>query len=111
MPRAPSTKRRAAADETPDWTFLTNHATVLLGIASSRGATVEAVARQVGITERSARRIIADLEADGYLSRQRVGRRNTYRIDNARPLRHPIVQHRAVATLLALVSPSRTRRR
>jgi len=110
MARATPPKRRAAGVP-PSWTFLTNHAAVLLVIASTRGTTVDAVAREVGVTERSARRIIADLEADGYLSRQRVGRRNTYRIDNARPLRHPIVQHRAVAALLALVSPVRGRRR
>jgi predicted DNA-binding transcriptional regulator len=85
------------------WTFLTNHAHVLVCLVRDPDATVESVAREVGITERSARRIVLDLEAAGYLARERVGRRNRYDFDTARPLRHPVERHRTVGALLRMV--------
>lgn len=100
--------RRAAPPpaEEPSWTFLTNHSHVLVCLVADPDATVEAVARRVGITERSARRIIGDLEAARYLSRERVGRRNRYRFDPELPLRHPVERHRTVGALLDLVQGS-----
>lgn len=90
------------------WTFLTNHAHVLVCVASDATLTVEEIARRVGITERSARRIIGELEAEGYLARERVGRNNRYALDRSRPLRHPLERHRDVGALLALaVAPRR----
>jgi DNA-binding transcriptional ArsR family regulator len=76
---------------------------VLLCLVDDPEATVETVARRVGVTERSARRIIGDLEAAGYLARERVGRRNRYRFDPDRPLRHPVERHRTVRALLELI--------
>jgi predicted DNA-binding transcriptional regulator len=99
----PTSRAAARAPATSPWTFLTNHAHVLVCLVRDPDATVEAVAREVGITERSARRIVLDLEASGYLSRERVGRRNRYAFDTARPLRHPVERHRTVGALLRMV--------
>lgn len=86
-----------------DWTFLTNHAHVLVVIARDGSPLLKDVALEVGITERAVQRIVADLEADGYLERSRKGRRNTYRVITRRPLRHPIESHRSIADLLKLI--------
>jgi len=85
------------------WTFLTNHAHVLLCIARDPAARVRDLAAQVGITERAVQRIITELEEAGYLSHERDGRRNHYDVHAGKPLRHPIERHRNVADLIALV--------
>lgn len=64
-----------------NWTFLTNHGHVLLAIARNPTARLRDVADEVGVTERAAQAIVADLEAGGYLRRTRVGRRNEYTIN------------------------------
>lgn len=84
------------------WTFLTNHAHVLLCIASDPQARIRDLADRVGITERAVQRIIFELEAGGYLTHEREGRRNTYRVRPHLPLRHPIERRNKVAALLAL---------
>src|SRR5919202_2239784 len=63
-----------------EWTFLTNHGVVLLCLAADPGQRLRDVAASVGITERAVQRIVADLEAGGYLTRTRVGRRNQYKL-------------------------------
>lgn len=85
---------------TPVWTFLTNHTHVLVCIVRDPTITMRAVADQVGITERGVQRIIHELEVDGYLTRTRVGRRNTYQLRAHQPLRHPL---EAATTLDALL--------
>ena len=92
------------------WTFLTNHAHVLLSIASAPDARIRELALRVGITERAVQRIIAELEAAGYLSHEREGRRTVYRVRANQPLRHPIERHRRVSALLDLVAPSAKRK-
>jgi predicted ArsR family transcriptional regulator len=87
------------------WTFLTNHAHVLLCIATDSGARLRDVATTVGITERAAQRIVTELVEDGYLERSRVGRRNTYRVNPTRPLRAPFDDDRHVEELIAALSP------
>lgn len=82
------------------WTFLTNHGYVLLSIARDPGIRLRDVAEQVGITERAAQRIVADLVAEGYVSRVRTGRRNRYRVNDSLPLRHPLDRGRSVGDLL-----------
>jgi DNA-binding Lrp family transcriptional regulator len=62
------------------------------------------VALQIGITERAVQRIIADLEEDGFIQREKVGRNNHYRILDHQPLRHPIESHRTIGDLIKLVS-------
>jgi predicted ArsR family transcriptional regulator len=87
------------------WTFLTNHAHVLLCIATDPGVRLRDVATAVGITERAAQRIVTELVDDGYLERSRVGRRNTYRVNPTRPLRAPFDNDRRVEELIAALSP------
>lgn len=86
-----------------DWTFLSNHATVLLCIAKEPGLRVRDVADRVGITNRAVLRILAELEEAGYLSRMREGRRNRYKVHAGLPLRHPVAAHRDISSLLDLV--------
>jgi predicted transcriptional regulator of viral defense system len=87
----------------PQWKFLSNHAYVLLSIAREPGVRLREVADRVGITERAVQRIVADLEAGGYLSRVREGRRNRYQVHAHLPFRHPTVAHREVHGLLELI--------
>lgn len=72
------------------WRFLTNHAHVLLAIARDPQMTLRAVAASIGITERATQKIVAELELDGYISKTRHGRRNSYTIAAGRPLRHVV---------------------
>ena len=90
------------AQATREWTFLTNHAHVLLSIARNPTARLRDVAAAVGITERAAQTIVADLEAAGYLHRTRVGRRNEYTVDPSGHFRHPAEADRRIGDLLAL---------
>ncbi|WP_189240844.1 MarR family transcriptional regulator, partial [Planomonospora parontospora] len=73
-----------------DWTFLTNHAHVLLCIARDPGVRIRDVAARVQITERAAQRILADLTAAGHLTVSREVRRNRYELNATLPLRHPL---------------------
>ncbi len=97
----------------PTWTFLTNHGHVLVCIAGDPGIRGRDIATRVGITERAAQAIIADLVGEGYVNRTRIGRRNHYEINPDQPLRHPVEQPHSVGELLQLVSglgPPRRRR-
>ncbi|HVM18051.1 MAG TPA: MarR family transcriptional regulator [Gaiellaceae bacterium] len=85
------------------WTFLTNHAHTLLAIAQNPEARLRDIADAVGITERAAFRIVADLEAEGYVTKHKRGRRNVYEVNGDLPLRHPLEQQQQVRALLALV--------
>jgi DNA-binding transcriptional ArsR family regulator len=84
------------------WTFITNHAQVLLTVARDPEATVAQVARAVRITERSAYRVLADLQQAGYVRRRKVGRHNSYEINRALPLGDPTVENELVGDLVAL---------
>ena len=86
-----------------DWTFLSNYAHVLLCLAENPSARLREVADRVGITERSAMRVITHLDDAGILSREKDGRRNHYLIDMDAPLRHPIEAHCTVGLLLRMV--------
>ncbi|KOV20645.1 transcriptional regulator [Streptomyces sp. XY152] len=83
------------------WTFLTNHARVLIALAQDPEARLRDVTDRIGITERAVQLIVADLEAAGYLTRTRVGRRNHYTIDPTVALRHPTEADHPVGDLLA----------
>lgn len=87
----------------PSWTFLSNHAHVLLCIARRTDARMREVAAEVGITERAVQRIVAELEEAGYLRHQRAGRSNRYRVNRQLKLRHPIEAHCRVSELIRLV--------
>ena len=84
------------------WTFLTNHAHVLLCLAANPEIRLRDVALSVGITERAVQRIVTDLEASGYIEIFKEGRRNRYRLHRELPLRHAVERHRTVAALLEL---------
>jgi DNA-binding Lrp family transcriptional regulator len=98
-------KQKPAPVAASAWTFLTNHAHVLVLIAQDPEIRLRDVAERVGITERAVQRIVADLEAAAYLERKRFGRRNHYLVDLEMPVRHPVEANRTrnVGELLALL--------
>ncbi|MCA9680682.1 MAG: AsnC family transcriptional regulator [Myxococcales bacterium] len=85
------------------WTFLSNHAHVLLCVAAEPAMRLREIADRVGITERAVQKIIVELEEGGALTRCREGRRNHYVVHPDCALRHPVEEHRTVGKLLGLV--------
>jgi DNA-binding Lrp family transcriptional regulator len=92
------------------WTFLSNHGRVLLVSAADPDVRLRDVAESVGITERAVQMIVADLEECGYITRQRVGRRNHYVVDAGRHFRHPHEANHQVGELLDLFKDDRVKR-
>jgi hypothetical protein len=88
------------------WTFLTNHAQVLLSIARDPGIRLRDIADRVGITERSAYGIVLDLAEAGYIVKEKTGRRNRYEIQAHLPLPEPSTRERTVGEVLALLAGS-----
>jgi len=97
-------KTPAPEQPTGAWTFLSNHAHVLLCIARDPDARVRDIAEVVGITERAAHRILADLIAEGYATATKVGRRNRYAVNRAGRLRHPFFRDLSVGPLLDMLN-------
>ncbi len=88
-------------DDSPKtWTFLTNHAQVLLCLAEDPDIRLRDVARRIGITERAAQRILAELVEAGYVEAVRVGRRNRYTVDRSRAMRHGAQLGHEIGSLL-----------
>ena len=87
-----------------NWTFLTNHARVLLCIAHDPGARLRDIAASAGITERAAYGIVTDLTAAGYIVKHKDGRRNRYQIQAHLPLPEPTRRERTVGDVLALLA-------
>lgn len=85
------------------WTFLTNHAQVLLFIAHHRHVTTRDIAAAVGIAERAVLHIVRELEDTGYIQRFHEGRMNRYEVDLSRPLRHPAQRGQPIRELVALL--------
>jgi len=85
------------------WSFLTNHARVLLCVAHDPGTRLRDLAAMVGVTERSAHDIVSDLVAAGYVVRDKDSRGNEYRIERHLPLRDPISRERTVGEVLSLL--------
>ena len=85
------------------WSFLTNHARVLLRIAQDPGARLRDIAASLGITERSAYSIVTDLTAAGYVVKQKDGRRNRYQVQSHLPLPDPVGQEPAIGDVLAVL--------
>ena len=94
----------------PEWTFFSNHAHVLVCLAGNRHARLRDVAARVGITERTALRLVSQLAEAGILVRVKEGRRNSYRINLDSYLRHPIEAHCTVGELLGTVLDADTLR-
>ena len=87
----------------PSWTFLTNHARVLMCVADDPGTLLREIGDRVGITERAAHSIVVDLEAAGYIARRRNGRRNHYTVNPHLPLRDPLAGDQRVGHLLEIL--------
>ncbi|WP_372728821.1 helix-turn-helix transcriptional regulator [Nocardioides sp.] len=85
---------------TRSWTFLTNHGHVLVALSRDPRARIRDLALSVGITERSAQLILADLEEAGYVTKEKVGRRNEYRLHPDRHFRHPAESDMPIRALL-----------
>lgn len=86
------------------WTFLSNHGQVLICTFQHPDGRLRDIATRVGISERAVFSIINDLEREGYLVRERVGRRNHYVVNRKRPLRHPLQHPYLIGDLLAALS-------
>ena len=97
---------KSAAAPRRQWDFLTSHAHVLLLVSADSGIRLRDIAAAVGITERGAHKIVTELVEEGYLLREREGRRNRYKVKSELPLRHPLVQDRAVGDLLSVLQQS-----
>lgn len=89
--------------EVPSWTFLTNHSHVLIAIGRDPELRQRDISHAVGITVGAVQKIIHDLEADGYLTHEKVGRRNRYTVNPDLPLRHPLENSHAVGDLLRVL--------
>jgi hypothetical protein len=89
---------------TPSWSFLTNHAQVLLCIAHDPAIRLREIGEAVGITERAAHRIVVELSDAGYISRRRNGRRNRYTIQSHLPLPDPLARDQKIGDLLAILT-------
>lgn len=90
----------ALGEKFSGWTFLTNHTHVIVCLSRDSALTVRSLALQIGITERSVQRILAELEEGGVVRRTKDGRRNLYSIDGDFQLRHPLEAHHTVGDLL-----------
>ena len=99
-------ERTAPAATGGSWTFLSNHAHVLLRLAADPHQTLPVIAEQVGITSRAVQLILADLIEGGYVERTKVGRRNHYRINPDGHLRHPLEAHHRIADLIDALGPT-----
>ena len=94
-----------------EWSFLTNHARVLVCIAHDPGARLRDIALTLGITERSAYSIVTDLTDGGYVVKEKDGRRNRYQIQAHLPLREAISQERTIGEVLDVLVETNTRTR
>lgn len=85
-----------------DWSFLTRHAQVLLFLARKPDARLRDIAASLGVTERTAYSIVADLTQAGYVAKEKEGRRNVYHVQTQRPLRDSVGRQRAIGEILEL---------
>ncbi len=92
-------------DSEKPWRFVTNHTQVLLAIARNLDVRTRDIAEAVGITERAAQRIVADLSEAGYIDTTRIGRRNHYTINRQITMRHPAQADQEIGELLDLLKP------
>lgn len=95
-----------AGKTAPGWTFLTNHAQVLVCIARDPGVRLRDIGERIGITERATHRIVVELANAGYITRERNGRRNHYTINPHFPLPDPVAREQNVGQLLAILAPT-----
>lgn len=94
---------RSAETPTAHWTFLSNHAHVLICLHQNPEMRLRDVALKVGITERAVQKIVKDLEDGEVITKNKVGRRNQYQIHEGVKLRHPVESHRKIGDLLSVL--------
>jgi DNA-binding IclR family transcriptional regulator len=92
------------------WTFLTNHAQVLMCIAADPGVRLRDIATTVGVTERTAYGIVTDLTAAGYVVKDKEGRRNRYQIETHLPMPETVTHQRTIGEVLELLVDTSTRK-
>ena len=92
----------------PTWSFLTNHAKVLVCIADDPGMRLREIGEAAGITERAAHRIVVELAEAGYISRERNGRRTRYTINSDLPLPDALLREQKIGDLLAILAEQRS---
>ena len=101
MPETRRTPQSAGPEpSTRAWTFLTNHAHVLLCLARGDALTARELGVRIGITERAVQVILADLTSGSYLIKKKEGRRNLYTVNNKGRLRHPLESHHTIGELI-----------
>jgi DNA-binding MarR family transcriptional regulator len=93
----------SSTDNHKTWRFLSNHTQVLLSLQRDPDARLRDIAQHVGITERAAQRIVADLVESGYVESERIGRRNHYRVNTDAAMRHPAQEGHEIGELLDLL--------
>ena len=93
-----------------EWSFLTNHARVLVCIAHDPGVRLRDIAGMLGITERTAYGIVTDLTEAGYVVKDKDGRRNRYQIQAHLPMREAVSRERTIGQVLELLVETNTRR-
>lgn len=89
--------------DSKSWTFLTNHAHVLILLDSEPDLVLREVAARIGITERAVQKIVHDLQEGGFVTFERIGRKNHYKVIKNKPLRHSIESHCKIGELLNLI--------
>lgn len=104
-------RKISAPAEVPNWTFLTNHAHVLLCIAQNPEVRLAEIARQVGIRERAVHSIVSDLVDAGYVIRTKQGRNNVYEVHLDQPLRHPLEADHHIAEIFRPLTRQRKQTR
>src|SRR5215213_1163445 len=101
--------KSSSGNDSPAWRFVTNHAHVLACIAADPGTRLRDIAATVGITERTVAQIVGELEQAGYLTKTRVGRRNSYEVHDELPLRHREHRQHTIGELIHfLQTPAET---
>jgi|688.fasta_scaffold296529_3 hypothetical protein len=103
-PEHAKSREKRSSQPTAGWTFLTNHGHVLVCIAQTSDIRISQIADRVGIGERAAHRIVAELVRDGYVVRNKDGRCNTYAVDFSQPLRHPLEREHTIGEIFRVLS-------
>jgi len=98
--RTSRSRHKPAASPSKTWTFLSNHAHVMICLAVAPELRLREIAARVGITDRAVQKILADLESERLLTRKREGRCNRYALHLDQPLRHAVEAHRSVRELI-----------
>jgi len=84
-----------------EWTLFSNHGLTLLSLADKPEVTTREIANDLGITERTVQKVVSDLHSADYIKKEKVGRRNRYKVNHEKPLRHPTKKDKTVDNLLS----------